>query len=308
VIVLETERLYLRQWVPDDWVRFKPLLIDPRVTQYVPERDWTDERIQSKIREYTQQSSTRGWTLWPVIHRADSRFIGFCGFGDEDSSEVGIGWRLLPEYWGQGLATEAAAATLQHGFSTWGFPIVSAHAQTPNKASIRVMEKIGMTYDGTGKLDGFDVVRYVAQNPRVGVNNAATDAIQIRDTRDIPKEAVLDLYRSVDWSSAKKPNELYQALVNSHSLITAWDGDRLIGLANTISDGFLVVYHPHFVVHPEYQRKGIGREMMARLMQSYRGFHQQSVIADRDAVAFYEKCGFEQSVCTAMWIYDGDDH
>jgi GNAT superfamily N-acetyltransferase len=140
------------------------------------------------------------------------------------------------------------------------------------------------------------------------LNTATAGGIQIRDTRDISKEAVLDLYRSVNWSSAKKPNELHQALVNSHSLMTAWDGDRLIGLANAISDGFLVVYYPHFVVHPDYQRNGIGKEMMTRLMQRYRGFHQHSVIADGEAVAFYEKCGFERSVCTAMWIYDGNDH
>jgi GNAT superfamily N-acetyltransferase len=135
-----------------------------------------------------------------------------------------------------------------------------------------------------------------------------TDAIQIRDTRDVPKKAVLDLYRAVDWSSANKPEQLHQALRHSHSLVTAWDGDRLVGLANAISDGFLVVYYSHFVVHPDYQRRGIGREMMTRLMKRYEGFHQHSVIADKDAVPFYESCGFEQSVCTAMWIYDGDDH
>ena len=135
-----------------------------------------------------------------------------------------------------------------------------------------------------------------------------TDAIQIRDTRDVPKEAVLDLYRANNWSSANKPEQLHQALLHSHSLVTAWDGDRLIGLANAISDGFLVVYYPHFVVHPDYHRKGIGRRMMACLMKRYEGFHQHSVIADKDAVAFYENCGFEQSVCTAMWIYDGNDH
>lgn len=135
-----------------------------------------------------------------------------------------------------------------------------------------------------------------------------TKEIQFRDTRDVPRDAVLDLYRAVDWSSANKPEQLHQALLHSHSLITAWDGDRLIGLANAISDGFLVVYYPHFVVHPDYHRKGIGQEMMARLMKRYDGFHQHSVIADKNAVAFYEKCGFERSVCTAMWIYDGHDH
>ncbi len=133
-------------------------------------------------------------------------------------------------------------------------------------------------------------------------------AIQIRGTRDVPREAVLELYRSVDWSSANKPDQLHQALLNSHSLVTAWDGDRLVGLANAISDGFLVVYYPHFVVHPDYQRRGIGQKIMALLQERYEGFHQHSVIADREAVAFYEKCGFEQSVCKAMWIYDGNDH
>jgi len=165
VIVLQTERLYLRQWVPADRVRFKPLLIDPRVTQYVPQRDWTDEKIEDRIHEYIQQSQSRGWALWPVIHRADARFIGFCGFGEEDSSEIGIGWRFLPEYWGQGLATEAAAATLQLGFAKWGFPRVVAHAQKPNAASIRVMAKIGMACDGVCDHEGIEIVRYVIDNP-----------------------------------------------------------------------------------------------------------------------------------------------
>ncbi|MEX0711588.1 MAG: GNAT family N-acetyltransferase [Pirellulales bacterium] len=135
-----------------------------------------------------------------------------------------------------------------------------------------------------------------------------TETIQYRETQDVPKEAVVDLYRANNWSSASKPEQLHQALLHSHSLVTAWDGGRLVGLANAISDGFLVVYYPHLVVHPDYRRQGIGRELMARLMRRYEGFHQHAVLADTNAVPFYEQCGFERSVCTAMWIYDGDDH
>jgi GNAT superfamily N-acetyltransferase len=134
------------------------------------------------------------------------------------------------------------------------------------------------------------------------------DSISFRESKDVSKSDVLDLYRANSWSSANKPDQLHPALLNSHSLVTAWDGDRLVGLANAISDGFLVVYYPHVVVHPNYQRNGIGRRMMARLMKRYKGFHQHSVLADVNAVAFYESCGFERSVCPAMWIYDGDDH
>lgn len=133
-------------------------------------------------------------------------------------------------------------------------------------------------------------------------------SIEYRESKDLPRKAVVDLYQAGDWSAANKPDELHQALVNSHLLLTAWDGDRLVGLANAISDGFLVVYYPHILIHPEYQRRGIGRELMARLMKRYEGFHQHCVLADKNAVGFYERCGFKRSVCTAMWVYDGDEH
>lgn len=132
--------------------------------------------------------------------------------------------------------------------------------------------------------------------------------IGYRESKDVPIQAVLNLYRANHWSSAEKPEQLHQALLNSHSLVTAWDGERLVGLANAISDGFLVVYYPHVIVHPHYQRSGIGRELMARLMRRYEGFHQQAVLADKDAEAFYDSSGFVRSNCMAMWIYDGNDH
>jgi len=72
-----------------------------------------------------------------------------------------------------------------------------------------------------------------------------TNEIEYRDTRDLPIEAVLALYRANNWSSVDKPDELHRALLNLHSLMTAWNGDNLVGLANAISDGSLVVYYPH---------------------------------------------------------------
>ena len=102
MIVLETDRLYLRQWVPDDWQRFKPLVVDPRVIRYIHANDiWSDERIAKRVLEYIQFGQTRGWQLWPVIHRNDSKLIGLCGFSDGFPPDVEIGWRLLPEYMGQ---------------------------------------------------------------------------------------------------------------------------------------------------------------------------------------------------------------
>ena len=85
-----------------------------------------------------------------------------------------------------------------------------------------------------------------------------SNSIEFRETLDVAKGAIVELYRASGWSSAEKPDQLHRGLTNSHSLVTAWDGPRLVGLANAISDGFLVVYYPHLIVHPEYQRRGIG--------------------------------------------------
>ena len=74
--------------------------------------------------------------------------------------------------------------------------------------------------------------------------------IQFSETRELAIESVLALYHANEWSSAAKPELLHKALVSSHSLVTAWDGTKLVGLGNAISDGYLVVYYPHLLVLP----------------------------------------------------------
>ena len=133
--------------------------------------------------------------------------------------------------------------------------------------------------------------------------------IQIKETRDLSIEAVVALYQSLGWSAAEKPAVLHQALLGSHSLVTAWQGGRLVGLGNTISDGQLVVYYSHLLVAPEFQGQGIGTQLMRRLMAHYEGFHQHVLVADGRAIEFFRKCGFERAgKAEPMWIYAGHDH
>lgn len=134
------------------------------------------------------------------------------------------------------------------------------------------------------------------------------DSITFSDTKKPDLNDVLPLYVANSWSSASKPNLLIQALHHSHTLVTAWEYQRLVGLGNAISDGYLVVYFPHLIVHPKYQAGGIGAEIMRLLMEKYRGFHQQMLVADREAIEFYKKCGFERAGQTEpMWVYHGQD-
>ncbi|MEM6723090.1 MAG: GNAT family N-acetyltransferase [Bacteroidota bacterium] len=123
------------------------------------------------------------------------------------------------------------------------------------------------------------------------------------------QEAVLKLYQALDWSAAQKPDALYAALMNSHQLATAWDGERLVGLGNAISDGHLVVYYPHLLVHPDYHGQGIGKQLLNALQTVYKNFHMQMLVADEKAIEFYASQGFSKAGETqAMWVYQGNEH
>jgi GNAT superfamily N-acetyltransferase len=99
------------------------------------------------------------------------------------------------------------------------------------------------------------------------------------------------------------------ALRSSDSLVSAWDGEQLIGLGNALSDGHLVVYYPHLLVLPSHQGRGVGTQILARLKSRYEGFHQHILIADGRAIDFYIRNGFRRAGATqSMWIYDGEDH
>lgn len=133
--------------------------------------------------------------------------------------------------------------------------------------------------------------------------------IKIEMNGRIDRDEVLALYLANQWSSGYKPDQLMAALTNSHSLVTARAAGMLVGLANAISDGYLVVYYPHMLVHPDHHRKGIGKKIMAAMQTKYAGFHQQMLTADGNAIAFYQALGFERAGKTdSMWIYAGADH
>jgi len=152
--------------------------------------------------------------------------------------------------------------------------------------------------------------------PNASYTNRCTQAEKIEkmeiivlETKEIDIEQIIELYKANEWSSAEKPTELKNALLNSHSLVTAWDKEKLVGLGNAISDGYLVVYYPHLLIHPEYQGKGIGHMIVDKFQEKYKNFHMQMLTADGKAIDFYKKVGFEKAGETMpMWIYNGNEH
>ena len=102
----------------------------------------------------------------------------------------------------------------------------------------------------------------------------------------IESAEVIELYVANNWSSAEKPELLMKALRASHSLVTARIEGKLVGLANAISDGHLVVYYPHMVVHPDYQRQGIGSGIMKRMQHRQKWCRLVDPIIDKFLVSF----------------------
>ena len=131
--------------------------------------------------------------------------------------------------------------------------------------------------------------------------------ISLSDTIEL--EEVLAIYAANLWSSAEKPVQLLAALRNSHTLVTARVSGTLVGIGNAISDGHLVVYFPHLLVHPDHQGQGIGRQMMQALLAKYQGFHQLMLVADGQSLDFYRRLGLARAGQTEpMWISAGHDH
>jgi ribosomal-protein-alanine N-acetyltransferase len=125
---------------------------------------WSRERTLRFIEQATEMSNRLGYCQWPLIHKADSTLIGYCGFVESDG-RAEIGWRLAPAYWEQGLATEAARCALDYGFEVLGFRNVFATVQASNQPSIRVVEKLGMKLESRFERSGREVLVYSVSNP-----------------------------------------------------------------------------------------------------------------------------------------------
>lgn len=101
------------------------------------------------------------------------------------------------------------------------------------------------------------------------------------------------LFESVHWLSANYSERLVKAIANSDTVISAWDGERLVGLVNALDDGELTAYVHYLLVHPAYQKSGVGTELMTRIKKKYEGYLALVLTAEaQEVVAFYETLGF----------------
>ncbi|MFR2458711.1 MAG: GNAT family N-acetyltransferase [Christensenellales bacterium] len=102
-----------------------------------------------------------------------------------------------------------------------------------------------------------------------------------------------ELFSTVEWQVSRHIDRLSAAMYKYDNLITAWDGARLVGLVCSLDDGAVTAYINYLIVHPDYQRMGIGKELMRRILNEYRDFMRVELIADAGATEFYDKLDFD---------------
>jgi RimJ/RimL family protein N-acetyltransferase len=152
-VVIETERLTLRTFRHSDLASYAALNADPEVMRYLG--GVIDAAESDDIAEWAQETyAMHRMGLLAIERRADAAFLGMCGLHHVSwYPDIEIGWRLAREHWGNGYATEAAAAWLDYGFQTLALPRVISIADVPNSRSIAVMQRLGMTLDHETELE-----------------------------------------------------------------------------------------------------------------------------------------------------------
>jgi RimJ/RimL family protein N-acetyltransferase len=162
--LIETERLLLREISLNDKEQMFQLYTNADVHKYtgdplVESMEEMEQAIQTRIKNY----KTYGYGRWATFLKNDMRFIGWAGLAYlPEFDEIDLGYRFLPNYWGKGFATEASHAILSYGFDKLNLKRIIAIAVKEHKASIKVMQKVGMEFDKFAPYEpgGEDVAWY----------------------------------------------------------------------------------------------------------------------------------------------------
>lgn len=169
--ILETKRLLLRRFVPDDLDALFALYSNAEIRRYFPEGTLSYEETKEELEWFLNGHPDRPELgLWATIYKENNQFIGRCGLLPwiiEEQAEVEVAYLIDKKYWGQGLGTEAAQAVLHYGFEQLHLPRLISMVYPDNHASAKVATNIGMTLekiseDESGRFLVFSISRQSA--------------------------------------------------------------------------------------------------------------------------------------------------
>ena len=143
---LKSSRIGFRMLEEDDFQNLVKLDMDPEVRAFFPGGVSTPEQLREKITRSCDSFLKDGYGEFSMTELKSNRFIGRAGFAALEDGEIEVGYLLLKEYWGQGLASEALVALLDWAGKSLTVPRILAYAPVGHQASLGVMRKAGMRY------------------------------------------------------------------------------------------------------------------------------------------------------------------
>jgi len=177
MVTIETARLILHPFVADDLDEYHAQIYsDADVTRYLPGGAPRPREGTKKVLDFAiQHGEEFGYTLWAVVDKTSEAFLGHCGLVRlYNGVEVEVAYAFGKAFWGQGYASEAARASLRFGFENAGLEQIIALAVPDNTASQRVMQKIGMHYQGmTDRYYDTPLILYLLPREEFRVDDSA---------------------------------------------------------------------------------------------------------------------------------------
>lgn len=169
-VIVESERLRLREWMPEDAGAFRLVAQDPEVVRYITDgRPLTDAEIAEFIARQRSTQAERGWCRWALEviepEPVAGQVVGFCGPGCTFAPDIEVGWWLRRDLWGRGLATEAAVAAVRYCFEVIGFDRLTANIRADNGPSLAVAHRVGFAPHDEIEYRGICLMRHVQHNP-----------------------------------------------------------------------------------------------------------------------------------------------
>jgi RimJ/RimL family protein N-acetyltransferase len=167
--MIETQRLTIREFTKDDFDNFASLVADPEVMRFSLKgplnREEAQQYFQSRILGHYQEN---GFGLWALILKEEKQLIGFAGLITQEvegKKKIELAYRLLPTFWGRGLASEAANAISEYAFTKLELKDLISIIDTANHRSLLLAKRLGMNALKKTQFHGFEVFVYARSNP-----------------------------------------------------------------------------------------------------------------------------------------------
>ncbi|AMC09889.1 acetyltransferase [Lutibacter profundi] len=162
-IILETQRLYLREFTDSDGFHFYQLNNNPEVIKHTGNKAFQSlNEATNFIKNYSDYNQN-GFGRWAVCLKETNEFLGWCGLKKE-KGEIDLGFRFYKKHWNKGFATEAAKACVNYGFLKLKRHKIRGRVYAENRASIQVLKKCNLKFEKQFMYDKKPAVLYTIKN------------------------------------------------------------------------------------------------------------------------------------------------